>query len=70
MEGGAGAMLSGNLKMWGFLRWKPRFFEMDGEEIRLCTPPPPPSPAQLLPAAPPAARSDPLRSPLSALRLC
>ena len=71
MEGGAGVMLSGNLKMWGFLRWKPRVFEMDGEEIRLCTPLAPPSPAQLLPAASRAARSGPapapLRSPLSPL---
>ena len=69
MEGGAGAMLSGNLKMWGFLRWKPRFFEMDGEEIRLCTPPPPPFP-RLPQQLPPQLAPAPLRSPLSALPLC
>ena len=69
MEGGAGAMLSGNLKMWGFLRWKPRFFEMDGEEIRLCTPPPPPLP-RAFPSSSPRCSLRPLRSPLSAVRLC
>ena len=29
-------MISGNLRIWGFLRWKQRFFELDSAEMRLC----------------------------------
>eukprot|EP01046_Picozoa_sp_COSAG06_P094581 COSAG06_NODE_40729_length_399_cov_0.846667_1_plen_77_part_01 len=29
-------MISGNLRIWGFLRWKQRFFELDSAELRLC----------------------------------
>ena len=32
----APSMISGNLRVWGFLRWKHRFFTLDSTELRLC----------------------------------
>lgn len=64
MEGGGaggGVQLQGGLRIWGFLRWKQRFFEMDATEIRLCKKM---SPAELTLAAA-AARSVPPLSRLS-----